>query len=135
MRHGLVAFVFVFAVSLAAPAGAQLARPAGVVAPHATVALAPISAPASLTWQLAPAPPERSAREFWKWTGFGALGGAALGAIIVAVSISGDEEGFIPPGVLVASGAVLGAVGGGVIGALAYTQSHGESRINQPPSR
>ena len=122
MRHALVVLVLVAGV--AAPVAGQISRPAGIVAPPASGAIAAAPVPASLPWRPEPAAQATPARSFWKWVGFGALGGAAIGAVAGALATNTDEESFIPPGVMVGAGAVVGAVGGGLIGALAYAGSH-----------
>jgi hypothetical protein len=131
MRHGV--FVLVLIAGLSARVGAQLPRPAGVVLPRSSGAMAATPVPASLVRRPAPTPQAASARGFWRWVGFGALGGAAVGAVVGALATRTDEESFIPPEIMVAGGAVVGAVGGGLIGALAYAGSHSGPRTEREP--
>jgi hypothetical protein len=62
----------------------------------------------------------------WIWTAVGALTGAVAGGILAAVDVSHSEDGFIPGGWVIGAGAGLGALAGGIIGALAYVGSHAD---------
>jgi hypothetical protein len=67
-----------------------------------------------------------STGDLWKWTGIGALVGAAATVTWVGLQMAhsdGEAIGVSPMAVLVVAGGV-GAVGGGLSGALAYALAH-----------
>ncbi|HKN68050.1 MAG TPA: hypothetical protein VJW73_17315 [Gemmatimonadaceae bacterium] len=105
--------------SLGATAQQPAAVAVGLAAPGERYQIdqAAVAMPNDATW---------STGDLWKWTGIGALLGAAAMAGWVGLQMThGDGEaiGISPMTILVVAGGV-GAVGGGLTGALAYALAH-----------
>jgi hypothetical protein len=65
-------------------------------------------------------------RDFWTWTGLGALAGtiAAGGWVALEIAHSHSDDSMIPPIIPIAIIGAAGGVSGGLIGAIAYTAAH-----------
>ena len=65
-------------------------------------------------------------RDFWTWTGLGVLAGAVVadGWVALEIARNHSDDAMIPPIVPLAIFGAAGGVGGGLIGAIAYTASH-----------
>ena len=66
------------------------------------------------------------ARDFWTWTGLGALGGivVAEGWVAFEVARNHSDDGMIVPIVPIVLIGAAGGAGGGLMGAIAYTAAH-----------
>ena len=63
--------------------------------------------------------------DIWIWTAIGAATGAVAGGILAAVDLSHEDDVFFPQ-IAIVTGVGLGALVGGVIGALSYMVVHDE---------
>lgn len=117
------ALAIALAIATLSSIGAAAQQPAAVAVGMAApteryqIARAAVAVPNEDSW---------STGDLWKWTGIGALVGAAAMAGWVGIQMAhsdGEAIGVSPMAVFVVAGGV-GAVGGGLTGALAYALAH-----------
>ena len=102
----------------------QVAQPAGLAPRRATGLLTTDRALTPHAWPTA-AVANGCWRSMGHWIGFGMLGGMVVGGTIAVVDVARTDHSFTAPGT-VFSGVLLGGVGGGVLGAIAYVATHGK---------
>lgn len=117
-------FVLSLGFALALPRGAYgqwrdavaVSPPRSVASPSRTPVAFDVSSNEG-TWQ---------AGAFWRWTAIGLLVGAvaADGWVALEMARNHSDDGMIPPIIPLAIVGAAGGVGGGLIGAIAYTASH-----------
>jgi hypothetical protein len=128
IRIPAIAFVMTALLSVAATAQQRVAVGVGLSTPTERYQIAPaaVAMPNEANW---------STGDLWKWTGIGALVGAAATAGWVGLQMAhsdGEAIGVSPMTVFVVAGGV-GAVGGGLAGALAYALAHSAPATTQSP--
>ena len=112
-RVGSVALVTCLALTIPAPAMCQAPSPVALRSPAHHVMVPSLAVP------------RQADREpnVWRWVLVGAVSGAVVGGVVAGLELSRTNDVFFPQ-LMVGAGITVGALGGALLGAIAFAVTH-----------